>query len=779
MAPLDRPNEDLLMYSPDRPLPHDPSRRRAHLGHPWLAVACLICVSLFPRALPAQAPEDRAALERFRDSLAGTVDSTGLLGLERRMIEVAKKDRNNAVLHLKLGFLSLRLGELGGQAHYDDAASEFQWATDLQPMWPYAHYGMGLAEYGVGDSQVSFVTGIKTMLGKDALTRSAVAFAKSAEVDPEFVQGLVELSNTALRQRVNIKLGVALEALRRAGATPAGQDPQVLLARGRVEREVGDGDSALAAFRGYLDKGTNRSLAQLELARTLFLLGRFDGVQPYYEGAASDDSTTVGSYRTDLATIASDSVLREFDHTHGSQRVAYLRHFWSSRDRIELRADGERLREHYRRLFYARKNFQLTSNNRHYDIVERYRSGSRDFDDRGVIYIRHGEPSSRATYAAPGLDPNESWRYSRPDGDLVFHFMAREDVQDFKLVESLFDVLGFSNTIALRQGIDGTGNPMAEQLILSREQLSPIYQRLQSAGRIASGRYQTEERRVGQESIALGTHTDSYELNFPQELKVHSEVLAVGHDTTGNLVQIAYAIAGSSLEPVTATRGYLYSVRVRFVATDTTGHVVASLDTTRHFVSPAPVPTNEHLVGRVSLPVPVGRYHYRLAIQQGEEAGVVLPTDTVRVGQPVGGALGLSDLVLGSRSTNLFWRRSPDDTVVFNPLRTFRRNDDMELYYEVEGLSTGDPYTVHVTVRKHGGGGGLFKKIFGGGSAAISLKFEERARPPLAAAHRSLKLDRLKPGSYDLEVAINDQNGRKDRRIQEFQVVDPDKKFKE
>jgi hypothetical protein len=103
----------------------------------------------------------------------------------------------------------------------------------------------------------------------------------------------------------------------------------------------------------------------------------------------------------------------------------------------------------------------------------------------------------------------------------------------------------------------------------------------------------------------------------------------------------------------------------------------------------------------------------------------------------------------------------------------------MELYYEVEGLSTGDPYTVHVTVRKHGGGGGLFKKIFGGGSAAISLKFEERARPPLAAAHRSLKLDRLKPGSYDLEVAINDQNGRKDRRIQEFQVVDPDKKFKE
>ena len=285
-------------------------------------------VALIAAAAPlrahAQTPDARAELERFRDSLASTTDSTGLLGVERRLIEQAKADRNNTLIHLKLGFVSLRMGDLGGQAHYDDAASEFQWAIDLQPTWPYPWYGMGLAEYGVGDSQVSFVTGLKTMLGKDALTRSAMAFAKSAEVDPSFVRGLVELSNTALRQRVNIKLGVALDALRRAAPTPSGRDPQVLLARGRVEREVGDGDSALVAFKEYLDRGASRSLGQLEIARTLFLLGRFDGGESYYEGAASEDPATVAGYREDLATIASDSVLREFDRQTGEQRVAYL-----------------------------------------------------------------------------------------------------------------------------------------------------------------------------------------------------------------------------------------------------------------------------------------------------------------------------------------------------------------------------------------------------------------------------------------------------------------------
>src|SRR5215212_4609238 len=260
------------------------TKLQSHCG--LLALAILAMV---PRSITAQSPPDRAELERFRDSLASTSDSLGLLGLEKRLIDSAKVHRNDGVLHLKLGFVSLRLGDMGGHSHYDDAASEFQWAIDLQPSWPYAWYGMGLAEYGVGDSQVSFVTGLKTMLGKDALTRSAVAFAKSAEVDPSFVLGLVDLSNTALRQRVNIKLGVALDALRRAAPTPAAKDPQVLLARGRVEREVGDGDSALTAFRTYVESGPSRSLGQLEIARTLFLLGRFDGVQPYYEGAASDD----------------------------------------------------------------------------------------------------------------------------------------------------------------------------------------------------------------------------------------------------------------------------------------------------------------------------------------------------------------------------------------------------------------------------------------------------------------------------------------------------------
>jgi hypothetical protein len=142
----------------------------------------------------------------------------------------------------------------------------------------------------------------------------------------------------------------------------------------------------------------------------------------------------------------------------------------------------------------------------------------------------------------------------------------------------------------------------------------------------------------------------------------------------------------------------------------------------------------------------------------------------VRVNEGPNG-LSLSDLVLGSQSSNLTWRRTEQDTVLFNPLETFKRSDEMQLYYEVSGLQSGAPYEVRLAVKRQAGGGGLFHKIFGGGGAALSLKFDAHAASPIESAHRGLQLDRLKPGNYVLEVTVTDDQGRKDQRVQPFQIV--------
>jgi hypothetical protein len=95
----------------------------------------------------------------------------------------------------------------------------------------------------------------------------------------------------------------------------------------------------------------------------------------------------------------------------------------------------------------------------------------------------------------------------------------------------------------------------------------------------------------------------------------------------------------------------------------------------------------------------------------------------------------------------------------------------MELYYEIDGLHP-TPYTVELAVKKKGSGGGLFHKIFGGGGAAIRLKFQEQATTPQISTHRRLELSRLKPGNYTLDIIVTDADGRRDHRAQDFQVVD-------
>ncbi len=735
----------------------------------------LACLGLsgvgLAREARAQSPEQRRELEAFRDSLGGTSDSFALAALERRTIELAKQDRNNPMLHLRLGFIALRLGDLGSRTRYDHAAGEFQWATELEPGWPWAWYGLGIAEDKVGDSEISIVAGLQAMFGKDHLSRAAAAYARSVQVDPSFVRGLVELANTALRQRINLKVDLAREALRQAAATSAGVNPEVLLYRGRVEREVGDVDSAAAAFRGYLDRGGHRGLGLLEYARTRFLQGELDAQAPYYEGAALDDSLSVAAYRQDLALIANDSALAEFDHSRGAQRVAFLRRFWGQRDRAELLRDGERLREHYRRIFYARRNFQLVSPNRHYDIIERFRSGSSEFDDRGIIYIRHGEPTHRASYNAPGMELNESWHYVRAGGDLVFHFVAREDVQDYKLVESLFDVLGFSNALALRGDRDSSLNAgRANELILTRERFSPVYSKLLSAGLAGSQQYLTEERALGRRSIAVGTRSDSYELSYSRTLRVKVGLVVAGRDSAAPLLHLAYAIPGSALREVPATRGHLYPVRVRLSVTDRFGDPVAVVDTTRLFLARSAVPASEHLVGRVAVPVVPGRLTYRLAIEQGEDNGVVFAADTLTAGDFSGREFSLSGLVLGAHEANLSWQRSPTDTVYFNPLGTWHKSRPMELYYEVYGLEAGAPFKTELVVTRQGGGGVL--GLFGGRRAAIRLSFQDIAQGSFTSFRRPLSLEKLSAGTYWVALVVPDSAGRERRSRAGFEVRD-------
>jgi len=717
----------------------------------------------------AQDARDRAALEQLRDSLAGISDTLSLRYLEAATIQVAKRDRENPLMHLRLGFIAYRLGELGGKSHFDDAASEFEWAGELRAGWPYPWYGDGLAELALGEHDVLGLENLRQILGLDYLSKGARALSKATDADPGFSPATVLLARTALTQRIQPRLDLALRAVRAAQHTPAAMNPAVQLARGRVERVAGYPDSALHAFDRLMALGGDSGVALLEQARTYYYLHQpAAGYHAYFLGAAHTATAEARDvYRSDVSWIASDSERQAFDALPDAPaRAAWLTRFWEQRAAADARDPSERLEEHYRRWFYVMHNFRLVSRHRHYDITERYRADQDQVDDRGVIYMRHGEPDSRATYVqSDSVEPNESWLYRRPGGDLIFHFVARKGGQDYKLVESLADALtsGFQGALALQRR-SGMG-PIASGLFASRSNFNPVYTRLGDLLGSANVRGSlAEERDIGKSSIAIGTKTDSYRRNFDEPLQTVASQFVVG-DTgrepePGGALHVVFAIPVNRLAPTTDSLRTLYPISFRLYLTDSSGAIARRVDTTRIFVTRHPLAASAYLSGQLTTQLPAGVYGYHLLIEQPGGvggAGDLITRDSIRVGVLDGTRFAVSDLVVGRADAGLVWF-DRGDTVFLNPLEQFAEGSAAELYYEVYGVPAGAAYHTAVRLeRRHDGGSvfGFLGRLFGGKKEGpVTLTFDATSDGSITRVHRQIALRDVPQGRYVLSVRI-------------------------
>ena len=441
-------------------------------------------------------------------------------------------------------------------------------------------------------------------------------------------------------------------------------------------------------------------------------------------------------------------------------RAAYLHRFWTDRDHLELRPEGERLREHYRRILFARRHFPLSISRRFYNRLDAYRSGSTEVDDRGVIYIRQGEPAERLRPFVFGAMPNESWHYVRAEGDLLLHFSSGYDsngggdLYDYRLVESVLD-------------LHGAADAPIDQLILSRQSFSPVYSRMLNWGRFGSAKARSLERGIGAVSIAVGTTTDSHELQFARRLAAVLDVVAVGRRPAGSLAHVVFGIAAPGTSGQAVPGGVKYLVRVRLVALDRQDRSVGSLDTTLVVRHQRQLSGKEWLVGRAELILPPGRWTYRAALSQGDSAGVVLAGDSVRVENTDGASLGLSDIALGSPGRSVSWTTDRADTVLLAPSSRFQQGSEVGLYYEVTGATPGTLYRHEVTVLRP------TRRTSDKRRPLVALSFDEEAADSIIRSHRSVRLERLKAGGYVIEVKITGADGNSRVRQRPLRVIKP------
>ncbi|NOZ57483.1 MAG: GWxTD domain-containing protein, partial [Calditrichaeota bacterium] len=202
----------------------------------------------------------------------------------------------------------------------------------------------------------------------------------------------------------------------------------------------------------------------------------------------------------DVKYILSEGELYEYQRAKTpQQKIAFFRKIWEKRNPRPGSPDNARIGEHYRRLIYAEKNFRfdgfrLPVNN---PDVGGFLQFPKTFylnsklNDKGLIYVRYGEPDRKATALGEDLVHNESWLYAANlPQPLMFHFEIDAD--------------GAPNNWRL------VPVPTDDRLLESREDWDPLFSRYLHGSRMTRDELLNEIANRSREDVVIGLNSDRH-----------------------------------------------------------------------------------------------------------------------------------------------------------------------------------------------------------------------------------------------------------------------------
>ncbi len=537
--------------------------------------------------------------------------------------------------------------------------------------------------------------------------------------------------------------------------------PEVLYRRLRLETDLRNEDSAQAVLKRYLAMTADTGVGLFFRSRLACLLGDSSSIVPYYfAGAAHIRSEWARSlYREDISWIADPAELSAFDGTPADGLSSWLQRFWNRRDVADAQSPGSRLREHCRRYFYSMEHYRRsprsrtpawwtvqgralgedTSSDAPIDdpaladhLPKTLQSAGPLVDDRGLVYMRHGQPDQIQIevvdhLTATGIGGAVVWRYFRPTGDLILQFA---DVP----FDGSAEATALSPLIVAPHSLCAMTGGLACKLTLPR------------GSRITASDLSRVRRKLLQ-SITTALTSDDLRPHFEKNAAPVLEIYGVGGDSSGGRLLAVFAMPAKAIVPSKVPDGYLYPLRIRLTGASPDGSNLTSIDTTRFYFVSAPLKEDQYLSGYLELSVSAGRYNTSLTLSDSlGRVGRAVTYDGVSVPNLTTKEIVMSDLILGLAPPPLFWSYEKQ-RIPLNPLNAWPVHGVLELFYEVGGLVVGQGYTTAIEIRKEG-------------RPRIRVEFTEEAAADRQVFRRTIKLGDLSKGDYMLVVTLKDERHR-------------------
>lgn len=311
------------------------------------------------------------------------------------------------------GFAALEQHRTSGDlAHASDAARAFATALRENPNDPVAHYGLAATLFNARKT-MTIVRQFGVAHG-EALHAAKRSLEKALELKPNYGDAarlLLQVAEQAGDQK-------ALE--RALAAMPAAAPAAAPTAKAAVEKApVTAADYVRRAAELYA-RGENVA-----------------AYNAYRAGLELWDRAGADAYVYDILVTADKQEVISLTDGDPAKRRAALERFWQKRAVRGGISVPDRIAEHYRRLDGARTRYPLPrEEGRHLplNVYGKERTGlERELDDRGLIFVRYGEPTERIH----GRDyqeridmrshelGHEAWAYRDPDGRYrIYHFFG-------------------------------------------------------------------------------------------------------------------------------------------------------------------------------------------------------------------------------------------------------------------------------------------------------------------------------------------------------------------
>lgn len=702
-------------------------------------------------------------------------------------------------------------GEWGA---YQEAVRRFEEAALRSPDLAEPWFGLALSRLALYESGSNAVISPTQPLGAGNRAAWASHIRAVLARDPRHLGALTSIGHVLLPQGDREQpawLGAALARAESLGVVT----PDLVLIRGRLARQDRRYAEAAAAFREYAARGGDPAVAALEEARALAGTGDLDAAAERYDaGLTLITPSGLALYRADLDLITEGHELDGLDRAGRAGAAEWIRRFWLRRDAADVRPEGDRLKEHLRRWVVANERYRVVEPDRRLLFHEPWapiapcvpkdsfnllqagahegsdprdtRHDERILDDRGLMYLRHGDPlriawtlgaGDRARTADEAADRAEltSAELPRDVANAEIALRARERsfgdpganvaevwtyFIDGKVRSYLFRG---SNWLGTTTPTTLSADVTSPELALLRAQVDPRFYTLWS-------RYENpfpshvpitcmvtvqQLARDVRADLMVGGSTDDDPLFFPVAVIPAVQVAAMGHPAEGNgQVVVAYALAGDRLVPAHIDGRFTYPLRWRLTAVDSSG----GIQRLEGELAPSRADSlgaREFLSGILTLPIPAGVWSVGVAIYQPDErrGGAVQARHVELDGTPV----AMSDLLLGRPEDAVRWNGIP-----VNPLGTWHRNSTMSVYAELRGLPSGTPITTLIEVRQ------LDRAE---GRPLVRVSTDGQSEGAFTAVRRQLDLHGLKPGVYRLSVSIRTPEGVVGTRDRNFEVV--------